>query len=51
LRYNHLDATEIDRILTALPTAAKTISVVGNPGAATCNAGLATAKSWTVTTA
>lgn len=48
--YCSLDATELNRIFTALPTAAKTISIIGNPGTATCNTGLATVKSWTVTT-
>ena len=50
--YNSLDATEINRILTALPTlVGKTISVTGNPGAATCTTSIATVKGWTVTTA
>lgn len=48
LRYNNLDKTEIDRIFTALPIAAKTINVAGNPGAATCDQAIATAKTWTV---
>jgi hypothetical protein len=50
LRYNQLDATEINRIFTALPTLAKTINVAGNPGAATCDTSIATTKTWTVVT-
>jgi len=49
---NMLDATELNRIFTALPTlVGKTINVKGNPGAATCDPTIATAKGWTVTTA
>jgi len=46
---NNLDATEIDRIFTALPTVTgKTINVTNNPGYATCNKAIAEAKGWTV---
>lgn len=48
--YCNLDATELNRIFTALPTAAKTISIIGNPGTATCDTSIATGKTWTVTT-
>lgn len=49
LRYNNLSASEIDRIFTALPVlSGKTISINGNPGAATCDRSIATAKGWTV---
>lgn len=43
------DATELNRIFTALPSVtAKSIDVRGNPGAATCDTSIATAKGWTV---
>ncbi len=45
-----LPATELNRIFTNLPTVAtsKTITVTGNPGAATCDTTIATAKNWVV---
>ncbi len=44
-----LDAIEIDRIFTVLPsTSYGTINVIGNPGYATCDPSIATAKGWTV---
>ncbi|MEN6553969.1 MAG: leucine-rich repeat protein [Methanobacterium sp.] len=50
LRYNILDTTELDRILTALPVVTgKTINIASNPGSATCDPTIATAKGWTVT--
>lgn len=50
--YTSMDATALNQLFTDLPTVtAKTISVVGTPGAATCNTSIATAKGWTVTTA
>lgn len=50
LAWNNLDATEIDRIFTALPivSGVEEITVTGNPGAAGCNPAIATAKGWTV---
>ena len=51
---NKLTATELNALfgdlkdLTAL--AAQTITVTGNPGAATCNPAIATAKNWIVVT-
>ncbi|MFV0269884.1 MAG: hypothetical protein ACK5HT_22425, partial [Draconibacterium sp.] len=52
LSYNQMDATELDRIFTALPTVtgSETSTVTGNPGAATCTPSIAEAKGWTVTT-
>jgi hypothetical protein len=47
--YNKLSATELNRIFTALPAATATITITGNPGAATCTRSIATAKGWTVT--
>jgi hypothetical protein len=48
---NSLSATAINDFFTALPvtSATCTIQVTGNPGAATCNPGIATAKGYTVT--
>ncbi|NTW33956.1 MAG: hypothetical protein HGB12_15295 [Bacteroidetes bacterium] len=49
IRWNALNASTIDGIFTALPTVTdKTINVAGNPGAASCNTAIATAKGWTV---
>ena len=49
--YCSLDATELNRIFTALPTVTgKTIYIKGNPGTATCNKTIATGKGWTVNT-
>jgi len=50
LSYLSLPASEIDRIFSLLPTVAAGIklTVVGNPGSATCNPAIATAKGWTV---
>lgn len=51
LNYGNMDATELNRIFTALPSVSgKTITVIGNPGAATCDPSIATAKGWTVNT-
>lgn len=48
--YTSMDATALNQLFTDLPTiTAKTITVVGCPGAATCNTSIATAKGWTVT--
>lgn len=47
--YGNMNATELNRIFTALPTVTgKTIDVRGNPGYSTCNKTIATAKGWTV---
>lgn len=43
-----LSKTEIDRIFSELPVMAKTIDVRTNPGYATCDKTIATAKGWTV---
>lgn len=49
--YTSMDDTALNQLFTDLPTiTSKTISVVGCPGAATCNTSIATAKGWTVTT-
>lgn len=50
LSNNMMDAAAIDALFTSLGTAVPgaTITVTGNPGAATCNAAIATAKGWTV---
>lgn len=47
----NLSATALDAIFTSLGTAnaGATINILGNPGAATCNKTIATAKGWTVT--
>lgn len=48
--YTSMDATALNQLFTDLPTiTSKTITVVGCPGAATCNTSIATAKGWTVT--
>ena len=46
-----LDATALDAVFTSLGTAnaGATINITGNPGAATCNKTIATAKNWGVT--
>ena len=46
-----LDAAALDAVFTSLGTAnaGATINITGNPGAATCNKAIATAKSWSVT--
>lgn len=46
-----LDATALDAVFTSLGTAnaGATINITGNPGAATCNKAIATAKNWAVT--
>ena len=50
-----MDATALDAFFTALGTCAetttfyKTITVTGTPGAAGCDAAIATAKGWVVT--
>jgi hypothetical protein len=47
--FGSMPAAEINRIFSLLPTVVgKTINVKGNPGAATCNQSIATAKGWTV---
>lgn len=45
-----LSATELNNIFTNLGTAnsGASITITGNPGAATCNQSIATAKGWTV---
>ena len=45
-----LDATALNEIFTNLGTASgsQSITITGNPGAATCNQSIATAKGWTV---
>lgn len=48
--YAKLDATELNRIFGLLPTMAGTIYIKGNPGTATCDQSIATAKGWTVNT-
>ncbi|MDP2106173.1 MAG: hypothetical protein Q8J76_09290, partial [Desulfobulbaceae bacterium] len=49
LMRNSLPVEEINRIFTALPVVTgKTINVLANPGYATCNKTIATAKGWTV---
>ena len=47
---NRLDAAALDALYTSLGTAAgaQTITVTGNPGTATDNPSIATAKGWTV---
>jgi len=48
--FTSMDATALNQLFTDLPTiTSKTITVVGTPGAATCNTSIATAKGWTVT--
>jgi hypothetical protein len=48
--YTSMDATALNQLFTDLPTiTSKTITVVGCPGAATCDTSIATAKGWTVT--
>ena len=44
----NIDATEINRIFTALPALARTIDVRYSSGYATCDKTIATAKGWTV---
>lgn len=48
---NSLSATALNNFFTALPVASGTCTIVvtGNPGAATCNPAIATAKGYTVT--
>jgi len=50
-RYNNMNATALNACFNTLNTTAgtKLIDVSGNPGSATCNPALATAKGWTVT--
>jgi hypothetical protein len=46
-----LGATELNNLFTALGTstpAGQSITITGNPGAATCTRSIATAKGWTV---
>ena len=48
--FTSMDATALNQLFTDLPTiTSKTITVVGTPGAATCDTSIATAKGWTVT--
>ena len=50
--FTSMDATALNQLFTDLPTiTSKTITVVGCPGAATCDTSIATAKGWTVTIA
>lgn len=46
--FANLNATELNRIFTALPIMTKEIKVSSNPGYATCDITIATAKGWTV---
>ena len=50
LSSNQLTVSEINSIFTQLPATTKTVTVVvaGNPGAATCDPTIATAKGYTV---
>jgi hypothetical protein len=52
ISYGKMDTDALDNFFTALGTAngAQTITVTGNPGAATCDTSIATNKGWTVTT-
>ena len=43
-----LSTAALDDIFTGLGTASETITITGNPGAATCDTSIATAKGWTV---
>jgi hypothetical protein len=44
-----LSATALNALYTALPTVTgKTLTVTGNPGAATDNTSIATSKGWTI---
>lgn len=49
----NLDTIALNNLFTSLgtPTTTQTITVTGNPGAATCDTSIATAKNWTVITA
>jgi hypothetical protein len=50
--FTSMDDTALNQLFTDLPTiSSKTITVVGCPGAATCDTSIATTKGWTVTTA
>lgn len=53
LRNNQMNTAAIDDFFTQLPTTANTVTiqVAGNPGAATCDPTIATAKGYTVVTA
>ena len=47
----NLSAAAINTLFTNLPTVtSKTVTVTGNPGAATCTTSIATTKGWTVVT-
>ena len=49
-RYNNLDAAALNLLFGDLPIiTGKTIRITGNPGTATCDPTIATAKGWTVT--
>ena len=50
ISHNRLGATALNALFTSLGTAngAQTVTVTGNPGAATCDTSIATAKGWTV---
>jgi len=50
LSYNNFGTTEINRIFSSLPAAvgSQTITISSNPGYATCDKTIATAKGWTV---
>ena len=45
-----MSATALNNLFTSLgtPATTQTVTVTGNPGAATCNTSIATAKNWTV---
>lgn len=48
----NMSATALNNLFTSLGTAVgQTVTVKGNPGAATCDTSIATAKGWTVVTA
>jgi len=50
VKYNNMSAAAINTMFGDLPTVTgRTVVVTGNPGAATCDTSIATAKGWTVT--
>jgi len=50
ISHNSLDAAALNLLFGDLPTiSGKTIKITGNPGTATCDTTIATAKGWTVT--
>lgn len=50
IQNNSMDATELNRIMSALPSVSptRTLNMTGNPGYATCDKTIAQAKGWTV---